>query len=193
MQEETKMRAICCSAITLIILFAVGISKLVTGCNAGICSYEEFTGISTGFVVKNETCYTYSKTALRIYGNPKYPYECYNGFLLIDNMNISKTCNLLMIHDSSDYASTVENMQTYILGTQYHVYKEFNGEQCYVVTKEYAENTITGIVLLSFVAVVMIIVLLWNLRRCYGSYCVCSDKNDIKMPFAKDINTSYDI
>lgn len=129
-----------------VVLFCVGISKLIQGCDPAIslsCSFREMTGPAISYNVYNITCH---KGRLIQY-NDGY-YNCYNGYLVIYENSTKNQCEMLVIERSTSYPTTVENMRTYnYYGKQHHVYVVQNNI-CEEVTNKFKINTHTGIALL---------------------------------------------
>ena len=101
----------------IIITFIIGISTFMAGCATdlpGTCiMYHEIKGISVGYNVKKRTCY--------MDGTLRYPYDCYDGNILIDktmtatiiqNATIQNvTCELNELYKWTDENKVEEHMK----------------------------------------------------------------------------------
>ena len=150
--REHRERIFILWAIIIIILFCVGLTKLLTGCGTNIpgsCAYDELTGISVSYSINNETCISRNNM------NHYEKYDCYSGWINIAQTNHSSnlSCSIKIIDKSTDYSKTVYILQqTYVPGNTYNLYKELRSDECYVANGQFQENTYVGISLLCIVA-----------------------------------------
>lgn len=144
---DNMQRFLFTTLIVTVVLFCVGISNLIRGCDpaiSGLCSFSEITGPAISYNVYNITCH---KGNLKNYNAGDY--NCYNGYLVIYENSTKNQCEMLVIEHSTSYSTTVENMQTYdYYGKQHHVYLVQNNI-CEEVSNKFKINTHTGIALLS--------------------------------------------
>jgi hypothetical protein len=76
------------------------------------------------------------------------------------------TCHLRIVDRSMDYAATVQDMRTYVLGQIYKLYKRVGQDECYIAGSHFESDVYIGIGFISFVGLnAFVFVCIMGFRR----------------------------
>lgn len=170
--------AYCC-----LITFVIGISCYLSGCNPNYddqCfNYNVISGVSNGFVIKENTC---KKCVTKFKANcVNYEYfSCWDTKIKINYGN-NQTCYYNIVSDTPDEDYAKSKGSNYQVNKNKKLIKKYDSSQC-IDFKTAMDFWITGVFFLSLWFILILLLLI-------ESICVCMKNKKLNI-VAIDISTN---